>query len=110
MEQAYRRTRKNWATGADGQTAEEFSRNLEENLQNLVNRAKVERYRAPAMTRVHIPKGDDGSDVISEDHARVSLRQRELSWTRLTMGMRNRRLLARPDGSSHDNVVLHICR
>ena len=33
---------------------------MEENLQDLLNRAKSGRYRAPAVRRVHIPKGQKG--------------------------------------------------
>ena len=35
MREAYRRTRKGGATGVDGQTAEDFAANLEENLQAM---------------------------------------------------------------------------
>jgi len=58
MREAYRRTRKDGAVGVDGQTAEEYAEHLEENLQSLLDRAKAGRYRAPAVRRVHIPKGE----------------------------------------------------
>lgn len=58
LREAYRRTRKDAAVGVDGQTAEEYAERLEENLQDLLNRAKSGRYRAPAVRRVHIPKGE----------------------------------------------------
>jgi len=58
LREAYRRTRKDGAVGVDGQTAEEYAEHLEENLQDLLNRAKSGRYRAPAVRRVHIPKGE----------------------------------------------------
>ncbi len=59
MREAYRRTRKDGAPGIDGQTAKEYEENLEENLQSLLNRAKEgDTYRAPAVRRVYIPKGD----------------------------------------------------
>ena len=54
--QAYHRTRKNGATGVDGQTWHEYGENLEANLQSLLDRAKSGRYRAPPVNRVHIPK------------------------------------------------------
>jgi len=57
LKEAYSRTRKDGATGVDAQTAEEYAVNLEENLQSLLNRAKSGTYRAPAVRRVHIPKG-----------------------------------------------------
>jgi len=38
LREAFRRTRKDGAAGVDGQTAEEFAGDLEENLQSLVDR------------------------------------------------------------------------
>jgi RNA-directed DNA polymerase len=57
LHEAYRRTRKDAAAGVDGQTAEAYAANLEENLQSLLARAKSGRYWAPPVRRVHIPKG-----------------------------------------------------
>jgi group II intron reverse transcriptase/maturase len=57
MLEAFRRTRKDGAVGVDGQTARDYAANLEENLRSLIDRAKSGRYRAPAVRRVHIPKG-----------------------------------------------------
>lgn len=57
MREAYRRTRKDGAAGVDGQTAQAYAENLEDNLQSLLDRAKSgEHYRAPPVRRVHIPK------------------------------------------------------
>ena len=59
MREAYRRTRKDGASGVDEQTAKEYAANLERNLQSLLNRAKsLDHYCAPPVRRVHIPKGD----------------------------------------------------
>jgi RNA-directed DNA polymerase len=59
LREAYRRTRKDGATGVDGQTAHEYAAALDENLAQLLNRAKSgDGYRAPPVRRVHIPKGD----------------------------------------------------
>lgn len=58
MAEAYRRTRKDGATGVDGQSAQEYAQNLEGNLAALLERAKAGTYRAPAVRRVHIPKGN----------------------------------------------------
>lgn len=58
LREAYRRTRKDGAVGIDGQTAEAYETNLEANLTSLLARFKSGRYRAPAVRRVHIPKGD----------------------------------------------------
>lgn len=59
LREAHRRTRKDGATGVDRQTADEYATNLEDNLRSLLDRAKSgDRYRAPPVRRVHIPKGD----------------------------------------------------
>jgi group II intron reverse transcriptase/maturase len=58
LREAYRRTRKDGATGVDGQSADEYAANLEQNLRSLLERAKSGTYRAPPVRRVHIPKGD----------------------------------------------------
>src|SRR5512144_85309 len=58
LREAYRRTRKDGALGVDGQSAEQYAEQLEDNLQSLLDRAKSGRYRAPPVRRVHIPKGD----------------------------------------------------
>jgi RNA-directed DNA polymerase len=58
LKEAYARTRKDGATGVDGQTAADYERDLEQNLQALLDRFKAGTYRAPPVKRVHIPKGD----------------------------------------------------
>jgi retron-type reverse transcriptase len=61
LREAYRRTRKRGATGVDGQSAEEYARQLESNLSRLLEQAKSGSYRAPPVRRVHIPKGNGQS-------------------------------------------------
>jgi group II intron reverse transcriptase/maturase len=63
MREAYRRTRKRGAVGVDGQTAEAYAEHLDDNLKSLLERAKSGSYRAPPVRRVHIPKGDGGSET-----------------------------------------------
>ena len=58
LKEAFRRTRKDGAPGIDGLMARDYETQLEENLQSLLNRVKSGEYRAPAVRRVHIPKGD----------------------------------------------------
>ena len=57
LHEAFQRTRRDGATGVDGQTAEDYAVNLMDNLQGLLDRAKSGTYRAPPVRRVHIPKG-----------------------------------------------------
>ena len=63
MREAYRLTRKDGAAGVDGQTAQAFAENLDDNLRSLLERAKSGSYRAPPVRRVYIPKGDGGSET-----------------------------------------------
>lgn len=58
LREAYRRTRKDGATGVDGETAASYAERLDENLRSLLDRFKSGTYRAPPVRRVHIPKGD----------------------------------------------------
>ncbi len=57
LREAFRLTRKDGAPGVDGVTGEEYEKNLELNLQSLLDRFKSGTYRAPDVRRVHIPKG-----------------------------------------------------
>lgn len=59
MLEAWRRVRKDGAAGVDGQTAAEYEKNLESNLEDLINRVKSGRYKAPPVKRAYIPKGKD---------------------------------------------------
>jgi len=58
LHEAYRRVRKDGAVGVDGVDAAAYEIALEANLSSLLERFKSGRYRAPAVRRVHIPKGD----------------------------------------------------
>jgi len=58
LRHAYNQTRKDGATGIDGQTGRDYAANLESNLQDLLNRVKSGRYRAPPVRRAYIPKAD----------------------------------------------------
>jgi len=58
LREAFRRTRKDGATGVDGQTGEDYTEHLEENLQSLLDRFKSGRYKAPPVRRTYVPKGD----------------------------------------------------
>ena len=58
LREAHRLTRKDGATGVDGQTAAEYGNDLEKNLESLLGRFKRGTYQAPPVRRVHIPKSD----------------------------------------------------
>ena len=56
MEEAYRQTRKDGATGVDGETAKSYEENLKQNLKSLLGRIKSGTYHAPPVRRTYIPK------------------------------------------------------
>ncbi len=56
MREAYRLTKKSGAAGVDGVTAAEYCKDLEANLERLLNRFKTGEYKAPPVRRRHIPK------------------------------------------------------
>lgn len=58
LREAYRLTRKDGAPGVDAQSAEDYGRDLENNLASLLIRFRKGTYYAPPVKRVHIPKGD----------------------------------------------------
>jgi len=57
---AYECTRKDGAVGVDGQTADEYAANLEQNLLGLIDRLKSGCYKAPPVRRHYIEKSDGG--------------------------------------------------
>ena len=61
LREAYRKTRKNGAAGVDGVTAQQYEKNLDANLRDLLNRFKSGDYRAPPVRRTQIPKNDGKS-------------------------------------------------
>jgi len=63
LKEAYRRTRKDGAVGVDGVSAEDYERDLEGNLQRLLDRVKSGTYQAPPVRRVHIPKGGSTTET-----------------------------------------------
>jgi RNA-directed DNA polymerase len=58
MQEAWRRTRKDGAAGIDGVVAADYEANLQGNLEDLLERIKSGRYRAPPVLRAYIPKAD----------------------------------------------------
>jgi hypothetical protein len=65
MEYAFECTRKDGAVGVDGQTAESYAVNLQQNLAGLLDRLKSGRYRAPPTRRKYIDKPGGGQRGLS---------------------------------------------
>jgi retron-type reverse transcriptase len=59
LREAYRHTRKNSSPGVDGITAKQYGEHLEEHLQDLYDRLKNGRYKAPPVMRAWLEK-DNG--------------------------------------------------
>ena len=64
LKEAFRRTRKDAEPGVDGVTAEEYGKNLDGNLQNLHERMRTGRYKAPPVKRAWRDKDDGGKRPI----------------------------------------------
>ena len=58
LKEAYRRTRKDASPGVDGVTAKEYAENLDGNLEELHERLKSGRYKAPPVKRVWLEQGE----------------------------------------------------
>jgi len=58
MYEAFKRVKNTSATGVDKVTVEEYAQNLEENLAELLEKAKSGKYRAPPVKRAYIPKNE----------------------------------------------------
>jgi len=56
LAQCYKELKRNKACGVDGVTVEEYGRNLDSNLKDLVGRLKSKSYRSQPVRRVYIPK------------------------------------------------------
>ena len=69
------------AAGVDHQTAADYAEHLEANLQSLLNRAKSgDRYRAPPVRRVHIPKDKPGETPALRDSYVLRTRSSNEPW------------------------------
>jgi RNA-directed DNA polymerase len=61
LEEAFRRLRKDAASGVDGVTWDEYGERLDERLLDLQDRIQRGSYHPMPVRRVHIPKGDGGT-------------------------------------------------
>lgn len=58
LEEAYRRCKNSRSSGIDNETKKSYGVNLKANLESLLDRFKSGSYRAPAVRRVYLDKGD----------------------------------------------------
>ncbi len=58
LRRSYRKLKRSAAAGIDGKTWKEYGKNLGDNLKNLSERLRKGAYRARAVKRTYIPKGD----------------------------------------------------
>jgi RNA-directed DNA polymerase len=76
---AYECTRKDGAVGVDGQTAQEYAANLEQNLQDLLDRLKSGRYRALPVRRHYIDKSDGSQRALGIPSFEEKVAQRAIA-------------------------------
>ena len=76
---AYECTRKDGAVGVDGQTAQEYAANLEQNLQDLIDRLKSGRYRALPVRRHYIDKPDGSKRALGIPSFEEKVAQRAIA-------------------------------
>ena len=76
---AYECTRKDGAVGVDGQTAQEYAANLEQNLQSLMDRLKSGRYRALSVRRHYIDKSDGSKRALGIPSFEEKVAQRAIA-------------------------------
>ncbi len=57
LKRAFARIREGAATGVDGVNKEEYAKHLDENIRDLHQRLRTQKYRHQPIRRVHIPKG-----------------------------------------------------
>lgn len=65
LHRAFKRSRKDASAGVDGITHAEYGTKVIENIKNLHERLKGQRYRAQPLRRVHIPKEDGKTRPLS---------------------------------------------
>jgi len=58
LKETWKLMNKKGASGVDGETTKEFEINLDKRVQDIWQRLKERRYKAPAVRRVEIPKGN----------------------------------------------------
>jgi retron-type reverse transcriptase len=58
--QAWRQINKGAASGVDRETAKEFKKNIDTNLEEMLEELRNKKYKARLVKRVFIPKGKDG--------------------------------------------------
>ena len=79
LKEGYQNIQKDAAPGLDGKTARQYGENLEENLQNLFERMRTGRYRAPAVKRIWLDKEDGRKRPIGIPEIEDKIVQRAVS-------------------------------
>lgn len=80
LRRAFEQTRKDGAAGIDGQTAADYEKNLEKNLEGLLGRIKSGSYRAPPVRRAFIPKADGSQRPLGIPTFEDKVAQRAIVW------------------------------
>lgn len=79
LREAFRRTKKKSSPGIDGVTATEYASDLDANLEDLYQRLRSGRYKAPPVKRVWIEKPDGGRRPIGKPALEDKIVQRAVA-------------------------------
>jgi len=79
LREAYRRTRKDSASGIDGVTAVQYAEHLDENLRDLHERLRSGRYVAPPVRRQWLDKPDGSQRAIGVPRFEDKIGQRAVA-------------------------------
>ena len=96
LKECWRDIRKEAASGVDRISAQDYERNLDENIHNLVERLKRKQYRATRVRRQYIPKGDGKLRPLGIPAVEDTLRQ--LAVTRILQASYEQDFLRCSDG------------
>ena len=79
LREAYHHTSKSSAAGIDGVTAQQYAEHLDENLRDLHERLRSDRYQAAPVERVWIEKDDGGQRPIGKPTFEEKMVQRAVA-------------------------------
>jgi len=80
LRDCYKSLNRNKAVGIDNVTKEEYGKELEENLEQLVSRLKRKKYKPIPAKRVYIPKGDKEKRPLGISALENKIVERGITW------------------------------
>jgi group II intron reverse transcriptase/maturase len=77
---AFHSLKRDAAVGVDGVTYKDYENNLKDNLQDLYQRVRTQKYQAPPVRRVYIPKGNGKQRPIGIGTLEDRIVQKAVAW------------------------------